>query len=119
MDHPMQQIETDEQGIKRFRRNKIVEYLLDNGGLDMNAIACVSFDNEDRRQFAQLIGYSISGYSDLSYVDDASYATVMSVVENGMDEKDARIRFLENMIKSLDVYMQIAEDNPSQICEQN
>jgi hypothetical protein len=31
------------------------------------------FSNEDRQQFAQLIGYSLGGYSELSYVDDDAY----------------------------------------------
>ncbi|WP_250481788.1 hypothetical protein [Caballeronia sp. NCTM5] len=52
----------------RFKRNRLVEYLLDNGGIDMNKLATFKFSAEDRQQFAQLIGYSIDGYMDLSYV---------------------------------------------------
>ena len=33
-----------------------------------------SFPQEDREQFAQLIGYSICGYHELSYVSDESAA---------------------------------------------
>jgi hypothetical protein len=56
----------------RFKENKIVNYCLDNK-TDMNDIARHDFTNEDREQFAQLIGYSLGGYSDLSYVSDESY----------------------------------------------
>lgn len=54
-------------GVLRFKKNAIVEHLLENGGIDMNDLARLSFTDEDRRQFAQLIGYSLSGYYDLSY----------------------------------------------------
>lgn len=56
----------------RFKENKIVSYCLDNK-TDMNRIAVQDFTPEDRMQFAQLIGYSLGGYSDLSYVTDESY----------------------------------------------
>lgn len=73
---PMQPLEYDERGVLRFRENAIVRYLLDNGGIDMNHLAGMSgrFSRADQMQFAQLIGYSLSGYADLSYVTDASYA---------------------------------------------
>lgn len=58
----------DEGGVVRFKENPIVRYLLDNGGIDMNQLALLGFTNEDQAQFAQLIGYSVSGWGDLSYV---------------------------------------------------
>ena len=68
--HPTQPIVLDTHGCIRFKSNKIVTYLLDNGGIDMNKLAGLEFSDEDREQFAQLIGYSVSGASDLSYVSD-------------------------------------------------
>lgn len=65
--HPMQPIIDG-----RFKENKIVSYCLDNK-TDMNRIAMKDFTDDDRMQFAQLIGYSLGGYSDLSYVTDESY----------------------------------------------
>lgn len=56
----------------RFKENKIVSYCLDNS-TDMNDIAMQDFSVEDREQFAQLIGYSHSGYGELRYVTDESY----------------------------------------------
>jgi hypothetical protein len=65
---PMQPIEWDEHGVIRFKENRLVRHLLDNGGLDMNDLARVpGITDDERSQFAQLIGYSVSGYGDLSY----------------------------------------------------
>jgi len=55
-------------GIRRFVKNRIVEYLLENGPFDLNHLARLDFTNEEEAQFAQLIGYSVSGWEDLSYV---------------------------------------------------
>lgn len=44
------------------------------GRLDLNALAMMKFPQEDREQFAQLMGYSICGYHELSYVSDESAA---------------------------------------------
>jgi hypothetical protein len=67
---PLQPIEFDDTGeVIRFRENKIVRYLLDAGPFDLNHLACVpGFSVEDEVQFAQLIGYSVSGFGELSYV---------------------------------------------------
>ena len=65
-------------GVTRFRANAIVCALLDDAKtLDMNRIFVMPFTDEDRVQFAQLIGYSVRGFGDLRYVsDDAYYAAV-------------------------------------------
>jgi len=80
----MQPIEYDEYGVIRFKENKIVRFLLDNGPHDMNSLALQGFSAEDQAQFAQLIGYSISGFGDLSYAD-------VSMVEHA-DEIAALLR---------------------------
>ncbi len=72
--NPMQSLVQDAAGRIRFKANAIVRTVYDAaaGGhkLDMNDIARMDFSQEDRCQFAQLIGYSISGYHELSYVSD-------------------------------------------------
>lgn len=72
--HPRQPVVTDARGVKRFKQNAIVRELLDRataaGIMDMNAIALMNFSDEDQQQFAQLIGYSVSGYSGLSYAGE-------------------------------------------------
>jgi hypothetical protein len=39
----------------------------ETGKLDLNATATLNFPDEDRCQLAQLLGYSVSGYGDLSF----------------------------------------------------
>lgn len=79
--HPVQPVEDDGNDVIRFKDNKIVRHLLDNGGIDMNQLARLDFSREDRVQFAQLIGYSVSGFSELSYVSDEDYAKAASAAD--------------------------------------
>lgn len=68
---PMQPIAWDGKGVIRFQENAIVRAVLDfasERGMSLNEIAVMPFRREDREQFAQLIGYSVSGFGDLSYV---------------------------------------------------
>jgi hypothetical protein len=67
---PMQPLRIDRNGTVRFRENAIVTFLLDFGPFDMNALALMDFSHEDRAQFAQLIGYSVSGFGELPYVSE-------------------------------------------------
>ena len=70
--HPMQPIGWDEKTGKviRFKQNKIVRMLLDTHKLNLNDIAKMNakgiFNNDDYTQLMQLIGYSVSGYGELS-----------------------------------------------------
>jgi hypothetical protein len=93
MKHPMQNIEHG-----RFVKNKIVEYLLDNGGIDMNQLAVLDFSDEDSEQFAQLIGYSVSGYQSLSYVSDESAEQADKFANGDNTWGDARVEALETIL---------------------
>ena len=73
MQHPIQPLLKDDNGVLRFKQNAIVKYLLDAGPFDMNKLLMLPFSQEDQEQFAQLIGYSLSGFGDLSYVSDETY----------------------------------------------
>ncbi len=73
---PMQPIVWDGKGVIRFQENRIVSALLDfasSRGMDMNEIARAArrgaYTKAEQMQFAQLIGYSVSGFRDLSYAD--------------------------------------------------
>ncbi len=68
--HPIQPTVTDDDGIVRFKRNAIVRYLLDAGPFGMDDLSLIPFNVEDRVQFAQLIGYSLCGFSELGYVSE-------------------------------------------------
>lgn len=67
-------IYTDEHGIRRFKGNAVVRYLLDEATAgrkcDMNdlAVQCKfarKFTSADWQEFYQMIGYSLSGYGDI------------------------------------------------------
>lgn len=75
--HPIQPLIRTDDGIIRFKENKIVKFLLDAGPFDMNQLAMMPFSVEDYEQFAQLIGYSLCGFGDLSYVTDETYNRVV------------------------------------------
>lgn len=94
--HPIQPLGKDDAGIVRFKANAVVQYLLDNGGIDMNKLAALSFPREDREQFAQLIGYSFSGAHDLGYV---SSETLAAAEKGGTD--DARVDVLRGALERL------------------
>jgi hypothetical protein len=68
--HPRQPTHVDEHGVKRFVPNTVIEWLCDTGRLDLNEIHRLDFPVEDLRQLAQLTGWSVSGYYDLSYAED-------------------------------------------------
>ncbi len=72
--HPVQPLIVDSDGVQRFKQNAIVRFLLDAGPFSMNALALMPFSDEDRGQFAQLIGYSLAGFGDLPYVSDGDYS---------------------------------------------
>lgn len=98
--HPYQPIDTDSQGTPRFKENAIVRYLLDNGPFDMNKIAELPFSREDRVQFAQLIGYSLNGFSELNYVNDVDYAAAQ-IVSPEKDSNAARLEVVEEKLREV------------------
>lgn len=76
MKNPIQPLIKGDDGIVRFKSNKMVGHLLDWAqahGHGLNEMAIMPFSNDDRQQFAQLIGYSLCGFSELDYVDDDAY----------------------------------------------
>ena len=87
--HPMQPIYADGHGVQRFKPNAIVDYMATKIGL--NELHIMPFTNEDHDQLAQLIGYSVSGYGDLSYVNPLNVAAADHLAANGGTELDARL----------------------------
>lgn len=81
--HPMQPVVIDEHNVARFKSNAIVRAIYEfarERGMGLNEIARMPFDREDREQFAQLLGYSVSGAADLEYVSDETIAKADAVV---------------------------------------
>ena len=65
MKHPLQPLEKTEDGTIRFKPNMIVSLLLETSKFDLNDISRMPFSNDDYQQLMQLIGYTVSGYSEL------------------------------------------------------
>ena len=65
-------------GIARFKENAIVAFLAHGR---MNELARLPFSREDHEQLAQLIGYSVSGFGDLSYASEETVAIADEAVE--------------------------------------
>lgn len=100
-EHPIQPIFKEDNGTVRFKANVIVRRLLDTGPFDMNDIATWDVTDDDRRQFAQLIGYSLGGYSELmSYVDEEHYQAAAALTDN-VDPRDAQIAYLRETIQGI------------------
>lgn len=75
-DLPMQPLCVDADGIVRFVQNRIVRHLLDAYPGGLNALELQGFAQAEHCQLAQLIGYSLQGFGELSYVDDATRESV-------------------------------------------
>ena len=78
--HPDQPMVITEDDVIRFKENRIVRKLLkisSEKGFSLNEIYLDvlegNYDREDYVQLMQLIGYSFSGYSELSCVNDEEY----------------------------------------------
>ena len=99
--HPIQPLAFDEHGVLRFKENKIVSHLIDHGSIDLNQIAVMDFDKEDREQLAQLIGYSLSGFGDLGYVSDETFNAAVIMHERGVTADEARSIQREEVINML------------------
>lgn len=106
--HPIQPLLKEARGVLRFKQNAIVRHLLDHGGIDLNQIAAMKFRREDREQFAQLIGYSLSGFSDLSYVSDETYKAAERMAKLGETSAEARIAALEEKLASIKASLRTA-----------
>lgn len=94
--HPMQPVVVDEHGVHRFKENAIVRYMLDEGTranhFSLNTIARRPFSREDHEQLAQLIGYSVSGACDLSYMSDAVCNAALAESNRLVLSRDGRDR---------------------------
>ena len=101
---PTQPIFEDELGTLRFQENKIVSALLEfsqEKGMDMNKLSCMDFSREDWVQFAQLIGYSIGGWEDLSYVSNEDRRVVERIIKKRESDEEAKINSLSEQLESL------------------
>ncbi len=82
---PMQPVERDDQNVTRFVPNRIVQELLRTSTHDLNSIGAMGFTNQEREQFSQLDGYSVSGFCGLSYVSDEVAEDAMSLSDKFLE----------------------------------
>ena len=76
MKHPNQPLILAEDGRVRFKKNKIVDKMLEfctQHGYSLNEIAIEFYNDEDYVQLMQLIGYSIQGYGELRCISNKEY----------------------------------------------
>lgn len=120
--HPFQPLVMDEHNVMRFKKNAIVRELLDRdpgipntigptaSGLNRIAHAVDRGDHtaEDYSQLMQLIGYSVSGYGDLTIVPVADrrvaddLATVFRAALDSRLKKNTRaVESVKNMISGV------------------
>lgn len=81
---PMQPVVRAADGCIRFRENRIVSALLEHSsrhGYSLNETAIGDFTDDEHMQLAQLIGYSVSGYGDLSYASEESVSRADELAE--------------------------------------
>src|SRR4051812_42191960 len=78
--HPMQPVVWDGAGVTRFMANPIVRFMVDWGrdhGMSLNDLTMMSarmgWTRADWSHFSQLHGYSVSGWSSLSYANDEEW----------------------------------------------
>lgn len=98
---PLQPTRIDKHETLRFTRNRMVELCLEMGPVDMNMLAILPFTQTERQQFAQITGYSVSGYGDLSYCDDESYRAAYENHKGKMTDAEARNVHLRKILIKL------------------
>lgn len=99
--HPLQTIVQGDDGLPRFQNNAIVEFLLKMSGHDLHSLACEDFSAADREQFAQLIGYSLRGFSELAFVRDETVSAAEAILEKGSSSDRARADHLQAELDEL------------------
>ena len=96
--HPLQPI-VSVDGVLRFKENALVRKLVvDAGGLSV--INGIEATREDREQLAMLIGSSLNGFSQLTYVTDET-VDLACATGNDPDQLRSRIARLEGELTAL------------------
>jgi len=90
-EYPIQPIEFDNKGVIRFKKNRIIEDLLNTSHMDFNKI-CLKHQEgyytlEEYEQLNMLIGYSISGFGDLEGVSREMVEEVEKIAEELIKKK--------------------------------
>lgn len=98
---PIQPLFEDKHGVVRFIENRIVSKLLETSHLDLNTLAVMDFTQQEREQFAQLIGYSLNGFGELNYASNEVYAAAERIAETGKTEDEVRALVLREALQNV------------------
>ena len=82
---PMQPICITSDGVIRFKQNRMVNDVYEFSqlrGFGLSEMARRDYTQEERMQFAQLIGYSVSGYGGLSYASPESVKKADAIADS-------------------------------------
>jgi len=103
MRNPMQPMTTNQDGYHYFKANEIVKYILIASQVNIDEILCdPKFTDDDKRQFMQLVGFSLNRYGDMSCVDTEAYEIASVMADDPeITEEAARIGYLENLLDTL------------------
>jgi hypothetical protein len=93
--HPMQPV-VMVSGVARFKQNAIVRHLTDSQPWVLNRLATMDFSKDDWTQFYQLIGYSVSGFGDLSLVDKKVVVEADALVDAMIAKRTKRAKRKES-----------------------
>lgn len=120
--HPIQPLIDAPDDLVRFQGNAIVRFLLDKGGLTLMDIAAEDFSREDHEQFAQLIGYSHRGASELSYMSTEVLDAAWAAYENPEQSAAAREGVLRDQLNGLRLALrepiaQLYGKHPDDLCD--
>lgn len=92
-EQPMQPIYIDNKGVARFQSNKIVDWLFVTQKISLNEISAMCQNSKipkvDQMQFWQMLGYSVSGFGDLSFADKEVVAQADAITEELMQKAPA------------------------------
>lgn len=99
--HPIQPLVRDDLGDLRFKGNAIVQFLFEQGPFNMGDLIEMEFSQEDREQFAQLLGYSHRFTSELSYMRDEVLAAAMAEYEHPGQTPSSRETLLQDRLDAL------------------
>lgn len=99
----MQPVVRADSGVARFKSNAIVHWMLAFGRMglpfDLNAILSEEFSTEDLEQLVQLLGYSLQGFEELSFVRQESVFKARAG-ESNLEEREQTITQLEQRLSS-------------------
>ena len=73
----------DSEGVQRFPTNKLFRHLVDEGMVNLNSLAVAYtrglFSQEEFMMFCMGLGYSVSGFSDLSFFEELEIENLLWV----------------------------------------